>query len=193
MDQTSFLEPDGLRKMRLTDIRSKKSIWGETPRPLTDYVKPEKRNILEKMELGMKTTLAPIPVKVKIVKLQNGISMCPFIGDPWEMEGDGRLVFKSTNYKIHNPNFRKKLFKMAGKEYQKEVKELRQGKRGKGDEEVKPTSGANPLFYAIIHVPIAPYKNGNDFDEYNKEMLQAMERGLNKAINQELWRVVLCV
>lgn len=78
----------------------------------------------------MQATFAPIPAKAKILKLRNGIRMCQFTGDPWEIEGDGLLVFTSTNHKIHNSNFRKKLVKMAGKDYENEVKELdKVGKR----------------------------------------------------------------
>lgn len=58
---------------------------------------------------------------------------------------------------------------------------------------MKLTSKANLPFYAIIHVPVAPYKKDDDLNEYQKEMLQSMERGLNEAVNQEFRRMVLCV
>lgn len=109
------------------------------------------------------------------------------------MQADGLLVFTSTNYKIHNSNFRKKLVKMAGKGYEKDLKELRQRMKDDENEEVRLTSGANLPFYAIFHVPIAPYKKDDDLNNYQKVMLQAMERGLNEAVNREFRRVVLCV
>ncbi|KAK5599668.1 hypothetical protein CRENBAI_017459 [Crenichthys baileyi] len=92
------------------------------------------------------------------------MGLCQVIGDPWDLEGDGLLVFTNDNFKIHNTKFRKKLRAQAGEDYKKEVQELRR------------------------QSPIAAYHKGEDLKDYREKMWVALEEGLNATINHGLRR-----
>ncbi|MEQ2242259.1 hypothetical protein ILYODFUR_033804 [Ilyodon furcidens] len=122
----------------------------------TDVEEKEPRKVSQKSDrVMMRKVLDPMPLDARRISLQNGTRLYQVIGDPWDIEGDGVLVFTNDNFKIHNTKFRKRLRAQAGEDYKKEVRELRrqvsQNKAGK----VHLTSGADLTYYAVIHSPIA--------------------------------------
>ncbi|MED6242415.1 hypothetical protein ATANTOWER_004335 [Ataeniobius toweri] len=69
----------------------------------------------------MRKVLDPMPPDARRISLQNATRLYQVIGDPWDIEGDGLLVFTNDNFKIHNTKFRKRLRAQAGEDYKKEV------------------------------------------------------------------------
>ncbi|KAK5610577.1 hypothetical protein CRENBAI_002927 [Crenichthys baileyi] len=141
----------------------------------------------------MRKFLDPIPTDARRISLQNGTRLYQVIGDPWDIEGDGLLVFTNDNFKIHNTKFRKKLRAQAREDYKKEVRELRRQVSQNKASKVCLTSRADLSYYAVIHSPIAACKKGEDLKEYREKMLVALDEGLNAAINHGLRRVTICL
>ncbi|MEQ2257762.1 hypothetical protein ILYODFUR_038076 [Ilyodon furcidens] len=88
----------------------------------TDFEGKEPRKVSQKSDrVMMRKVLDPMPTDARRISLQNGTRLYQVIGDPWEIEGDGLLVFTNDNFKIHNTKFRKRLRAQAGEDYKKEV------------------------------------------------------------------------
>lgn len=138
--------------------------------------------------------LNPLPEEKLKIFGQGGIRVYHWIGSPWEIDGDGLLIFADVKLKIYNGNFRKNLVGQAGEEYQREVRERQV--RGVGEttasRRVIVTSGGRLPYYAVLHLPIQPYQGAGTFPRYQEEMLETLERGVDRARDLQLRRVVIC-
>ncbi|XP_027861630.1 uncharacterized protein LOC114137209 [Xiphophorus couchianus] len=89
-----------------------------------------------------------------------------FIGEPWEIEGDGLIVFTNERYKIHNRKFRTDLKAKSGQDYQQSVKWL-ESTKGKGfSGDIIMINGYNLPYCVVIFVPIDAYRKGDDIKTY---------------------------
>ncbi|MEQ2242284.1 hypothetical protein ILYODFUR_034217 [Ilyodon furcidens] len=92
----------------------------------TDFKEEEPRKVTQKsVRVTMRRVLDPMPPDPRRISLLNGTRLYQVIGDLWDIEGDGLLIFTNDNFKIYNTNFRERLRTQAGEDYKREVRELR--------------------------------------------------------------------
>ncbi|KAK5608700.1 hypothetical protein CRENBAI_021451 [Crenichthys baileyi] len=139
----------------------------------TDVEEKEPRKVSQKSDrVMMRKVLDPMPTDARRISLQNGTRLYQVIGDPWEIEGDGLLVFTNDNFKIHNTKFRKKLRAQAGEDYKKEVRELRR--------QVSQNKASKVLL------------TRRRLERVQRENV-ALDEGQNADINHGLRRVTICL
>lgn len=90
-----------------------------------------------------------------------------FIGEPWDIKGDGLIVFTNNKYKIHNGKFQADIKFKARQGYQQDTKLLaavagHSINSGVASREVVVINGYNLTYGAVILVPIEAYKKGED-------------------------------
>ncbi|GLD65753.1 uncharacterized protein AKAME5_001719900, partial [Lates japonicus] len=111
--------------------------------------------------------LHAMPEETRKINHQSGVRAYHHIGNPWDIDGDGLIVFSSEKMKVWNKKFLKELRQRAGPEYQQEVETRRMSGAGKLGP-VRMVSGADLPYYGILHVIVEEY-GGTEDPEPNAE------------------------
>ncbi|XP_014875163.1 uncharacterized protein LOC106937924 [Poecilia latipinna] len=141
----------------------------------------------------MPRELAPLPKEIISIKMQTGLQVHRYIGEPWDIEGDGLIAFTNDKYKIHNRQFRVDLKHRAGEDYQRDQRLLRTTGSAATKGEVVVINGYNLNYGVVVLVPIDAYKKGDNLEDYRKKIWHGLYRGLTAASNEGMRRVVVSV
>ncbi|XP_043990584.1 uncharacterized protein LOC122841377 [Gambusia affinis] len=141
----------------------------------------------------MSQSLAPLPPEAICVRMQTGLKVLQIIASPWDVEGDGLIVFTDYKYKIHNRKFREELRQKAGESYHQKSLQLEAARTTVTKGNVFVVNGYNLPYGAVILVPIDAYKKGDNLEDYRKKIWRGLERGLVAGNNEGMRRVVVSV
>ncbi|KAM3604809.1 uncharacterized protein V6R79_016430 [Siganus canaliculatus] len=139
--------------------------------------------------------LGTMPEKARRFGNQTGCKAYHWIGEPTDFDGHALMVLTDENLKIRNRKFRNKLIDYAGKQFYEEVEEKRRRALNETEEDRKVVmiSGHKLPYYAVLYMPIKEYQGPTSSPGYQEEVLRALERGLDRAKDFHLRRVVICV
>ncbi|XP_017158968.1 uncharacterized protein LOC108166006 [Poecilia reticulata] len=142
----------------------------------------------------MALELAPLPQETSHIGMLAAPSVYQVVGEPWDLEGDGLVVFTNHQYRIHNRWFREQLRTRAGPGYHLDEHVI-QNANGEGSEgEIVMLNGRNLPYCVVILVPIVPYdRRIHTLEAYRREMWSGLKRGLMAANSQEMRRVMVSV
>ncbi|KAM3582756.1 uncharacterized protein V6R79_016158 [Siganus canaliculatus] len=139
--------------------------------------------------------LGAMPEKARRFGNQTGCKAYHWIGEPTDFDGHALMALTDENLKIRNRKFRNKLIEYAGKQFYEEVEEKRRRALNETEEDRKVVmiSGHKLPYYAVLYMPIKAYQGPASSPGYQEEVLRALERGLDRAKDFHLRRVVICV
>ncbi|KAM3583197.1 uncharacterized protein V6R79_015670 [Siganus canaliculatus] len=139
--------------------------------------------------------LGAMPERARRFGNQTGCKAYHWIGEPTDFDGHALMVLTDENLKIRNRKFRNKLIDYAGKQFYEEVEEKRRRALNETEEDRKVVmiSGHKLPYYAVLYMPIKEYQGPASSPGYQEEVLRALERGLDRAKDFHLRRVVICV
>ncbi|KAM3582740.1 uncharacterized protein V6R79_007992 [Siganus canaliculatus] len=139
--------------------------------------------------------LSPMPQGVRRFGNLAGFTAYHWIGSPMDIDSHALMVLTDENLKVRNRSFRVQLNEHAGKKFREEVEERRKRRLGETEEErqVVIISGQGLPHYAVLCLPIEECQGPGGTPNYRERMLKVLEKGLDRAKDYHLRRVVICV
>ncbi|XP_077364441.1 uncharacterized protein LOC144008931 [Festucalex cinctus] len=192
IDSDYELTPEGIT-MEDTDTEydNKESEW---------QAREEVRHkaLTQKMSpLRLQPPLISLPDETtKKVNVGNGIMLCQFHGNVWEIGGSALIVLTDVKLRPYNSKFRASLKSSAGIEFERERRDIRSQapiEEVSEAREYRITSGGSSNFYMIVHCPGQKWTPELNQRVYMKNVMKLLERAINGAIDQEATRVVIDV